>query len=56
MTVINKYIERPSDDAKKIEQLQDEFWDWWFEQFKQSAYQPSIFEWILLKMRETKPE
>lgn len=43
---------KPSADDKEVEKLKDEFWDWWFEQFKQSRYMPSIFEWFILKLRE----
>lgn len=37
---------------KEIEELKDEFYDWWFEQFKQKAYMPSIFEWFILKLKQ----
>ena len=48
----HRYIENPNRDQQQIEKLKDEFWDWWYNQFAQSAWQPSIFEWVGLKLEE----
>jgi hypothetical protein len=51
-----QYLENPDLDQKRIEELKDEFYDWWFEQFRKSAYQPTIFEWILINIQKRDKE
>lgn len=44
-----------SEEDNRIEQLKDEFWDWFnTESSKAGRYPPSIFEWFVLKLKKEK--